>query len=87
MLYTRARYKQLSVVKNYWKSEAEPGDGENPRPNNLPTGGLRQASTRFLDDGSYFKINNVNLSYSFSDQIARKLFLSSLRVYITSTNK
>jgi len=85
-LYTRARYKQLSIVKNYWKSEAEPGDGESPRPNNNPTGGLREKSTRFLDDGAFFRINNINLSYSFTDQIARKLSLSSLRVYITATN-
>ncbi len=85
-LYTRARYKQLSSVKNYWKSETEPGDGESPRPNNSPTGGLREKSTRFLDDGSFFRINNINLSYSFADQIARKLSISSLRLYMTATN-
>jgi TonB-linked SusC/RagA family outer membrane protein len=84
-LYTRARYKQLSSVKNYWKSETEPGDGESPRPNNAPTGGLREKSTRFLDDGSFFRINNINLSYSFADQIARKLSISSLRAYVTAT--
>ena len=85
-LYTRARYKQLSSVKNYWKSETEPGDGESPRPNNNPTGGLREKSTRFLDDGSFFRINNINLGYSFGDQISRKLGISSLRVYVTATN-
>lgn len=85
-LYTRARYKQLSVVKNYWKSEAEPGDGESPRPNNAPTGGLREKSTRFLDDGSFLRINNINLSYSFNDNVARRLGMSALRVYVTATN-
>lgn len=85
-LYTRARYKQLSVVKNYWKSETEPGDGESPRPNNAPTGGLREKSTRFLDDGSFFRINNINLGYSFNDDIARRLRISALRVYVTATN-
>lgn len=85
-LYTRARYKQLSSVKNYWKSESETGDGESPRPNNNPTGGLREKSTRFLDDGAFFRINNINLGYTFADLIARKLTISSLRVYITATN-
>lgn len=85
-LYTRARYKQLSKVKKYWKSETEPGDGESPRPNNNPTGGLREKSTRFLDDGAFFRINNINLSYAFSDHITKKLSLSSLRAYITATN-
>ena len=27
LYYTRARYKQLAVNRNYWKSEEEPGDG------------------------------------------------------------
>ena len=85
-LYTRARYKQLDIVKNYWESEAQPGDGVSPRPNNNPTGGLRQKSTRFLDNGAFFRINNINLSYSFTEKIANKLSLSSLRAYITATN-
>lgn len=85
-LYTRARYKQLSIVKDYWVSEEQPGDGQSPRPNNNPTGGLRQKSTRFLDDGSYFRINNINLSYSFPAAITSKLSMSSLRIYITATN-
>jgi TonB-linked SusC/RagA family outer membrane protein len=84
MLYTRARYKQLSIVKDYWKSEAEPGN--DPRPNNLPTGGLRQYSNRFITDASYFKINNINLSYLFPEKISRKIYLSSLRVYVSATN-
>ena len=49
--YTRARYKQYAIVYDYWKSEADPGDGETPRPNNLPKGGLREKSSRYMDDG------------------------------------
>ena len=85
-MYTRARYKQYAVVKNYWKSEAEPGDGESPRPNNLPTGGLRQKSTRFLDNGSYLKFNNITLGYTFEQSLVNKLYLNGLRVYVTATN-
>jgi TonB-linked SusC/RagA family outer membrane protein len=85
-LYTRARYKQYYTVKDYWKSESEPGDGKSPRPNNLPTGGVRQKSSRYLDDGSYLKVNNINFSYTFPDRISSVLSLSSLRLYVTSTN-
>ena len=83
-LYTRARYKQYSSVKNYWKSESDPG--EEPRPNNLPKGGIREKNDRYLDDGSFLKVNNINLSYSFPNRIARSLTLSGLRVYATSSN-
>jgi TonB-linked SusC/RagA family outer membrane protein len=84
MLYTRARYKQLSIVRDYWKSEAEPGN--DPRPNNLPTGGLRQYSNRYITDATYFKISNINLSYLFPEKITRAIYLSSLRVYVSATN-
>lgn len=86
LYYTRARYKQLAVNRNYWKSEAEPGDGWNPRPNNSPTGGNRERSDRHIDTGTYLKINNMNLGYTFSEQISRKVYLSSLRVYINANN-
>ena len=85
-MYTRARYKQYAVVYDYWKSEADPGDGETPRPNNLPKGGLREKSSRYMDDGSFLKINNVNFSYTLPKKIANTLMLSNIRVYITSTN-
>jgi TonB-linked SusC/RagA family outer membrane protein len=85
-MYTRARYKQYAVVNDYWKSESEPGDGDSPRPNNLPTGGVRQKSTRYLDNGSYLKFNSINFSYTLPDKLVGKLYMSSLRVYVTATN-
>ena len=85
-MYTRARYKQYAVVYDYWKSEADPGDGETPRPNNLPKGGLREKSSRYMDDGSFLKINNINLSYTLPTRIANTLMLSNIRVYTTATN-
>ena len=42
MLLHKIRYGQYESVKNYWVSEEQPGDGESPRPNNLPTGGVRE---------------------------------------------
>ena len=83
-MYTRARYKQLSIVKDYWKSETEPGT--DPRPNNSPTGGLREQSNRWVTDASYFMVKNINLAYSISPKIANKLALSALRVYFSSSN-
>jgi len=83
-MYTRARYRQLSIVKDYWKSETEPGT--DPRPNNSPTGGLREQSNRWVTDASYFMVKNINLAYSISPKIANKLALSALRVYFSSSN-
>ena len=85
-LYTRARYKQYSVVRHHWRSEADPGNGREPRPNNQPTGGVRERSCRYLDDGSYLLVNNINLSYTFPSRITENLRVSDLRLYVTATN-
>lgn len=86
LFYTRARYKQPAIHRDYWISEEQPGDNWSCRPNNSPTGGVRSASDRHVDSGTYFKINNLNLSYSFPAQIAGKLSLSSLKAYINVAN-
>jgi len=85
-LYTRARYRQLYTQKNYWVSEDQPGSPQAPRPNNNPTGGLRQVSSRFLNPASFFRVNDISLSYILPESIPQKLKINSLRVYMTATN-
>jgi len=84
---SRGRYRQQAYLFNYWKSEAEPGDGKTARPNNSPTGNFRGGySQLFLDDGSYLRINNISLGYSFSKAISESLKMNSFKVYVTATN-
>jgi TonB-linked SusC/RagA family outer membrane protein len=83
----RARFRQYSYMNNYYKSEQDPGDGKTPRPNDTPTGNWRgEYSTLWLDDASYVRINNINLSYMISDRLLKKAGISSARVYATATN-
>ena len=85
-LLTRSRSRTLATQANWWKSEADPGDGKTPRPNNQPTGGIRLPNQRHKDYGTYLRINNISLSYLVPRTIAQKMFLNSLRVYGTATN-
>ena len=78
------RVNQLAVLNNFWKSEDDPGDS--PRPNDEPTGGIRQISERFLDEGSYLRINNISLGYVLPATVSQRLKLNSIRVYATATN-
>jgi TonB-linked SusC/RagA family outer membrane protein len=82
----RSRSRTLSTEANFWKSEADPGDGQTPRPVDQTTGGLRLASTRYMDTGSYLRLNNVTLGYIFPEKISKALRVSSLRVYASATN-
>ncbi|HTE28200.1 SusC/RagA family TonB-linked outer membrane protein [Flavitalea sp.] len=83
----RARFRQLSIMNNYWKSETETGNGWAPRPNDTPTGNWRgEYSTLWLDNASYLRINNITFSYVFPPGIITKAKINSARVYVTANN-
>jgi TonB-linked SusC/RagA family outer membrane protein len=82
----RSRSRTLTTELNYWKSEEDPGDGNTVKPCDVPSGGLRLASTRYMDTGSYLRFNNITLGYTLPDKISQKIMLSSLRFYLSATN-
>ena len=86
-LNTRGRVRQLASSNAYWKSEQDPGDGQVPRPNDAPTGNNRDPwNSRYLDEGTYLRINNISLSYTLPSAIVQRLSLASLRFYVSATN-
>jgi hypothetical protein len=82
----RSRSRTLTTERNFWKSEADPGDGNTVRPDDVPRGGLRLASTRYIDNGSYLRVNNITLGYLLPDKVAKALTISSIRVYVNANN-
>ncbi|WP_299522141.1 TonB-dependent receptor [uncultured Lutibacter sp.] len=45
-----------------------------------------RASTRFLEDGGYFRIKTIQLGYSFNEKVLENLQMSKCRVYLTGQN-
>ncbi len=43
-------------------------------------------STRFVEDGSYLRIQNVQLGYNFNSDLLRSMNISHLRVYVSVKN-
>ena len=43
-------------------------------------------SSRYIEDGSYIRLKNISLGYTFPKSIARKLYLENLRVYCNLQN-
>ena len=76
---------QANSALNYWK---KPGDtGCNPKPiANNSTNSMTSISTRFLEDGSYFRIKDVTLSYTLPQSMIKKASLSNVRVYGSAQN-
>ncbi len=44
------------------------------------------ASSRYIEDGSFLRVKNVNLSYQFPANVSSRLGLNSLRCYISGQN-
>lgn len=47
--------------------------------------GNRRSSTRWLEDGSYFRIRNITLGYNLKDALKWKV-IEGLRIYVTAQN-
>ena len=82
----RSRSATLATEANYWKSEADAGDGMTIRPVDNTTGGVREVSDRYMDTGNYLRVNNITLGYTLPEKLTKRLTLSSLRVYVSANN-
>jgi TonB-linked SusC/RagA family outer membrane protein len=77
---------QLAFVADRWKSLSDPGKGIVQRAiRNDYAFGISNTS-RYLFDGSFTKIRNINLAYAFNGPLITRLKLQSLSVYADATN-
>ncbi|MEM8888982.1 MAG: TonB-dependent receptor, partial [Bacteroidota bacterium] len=76
-----ARYNNLNV--DYWTVDNQ--SGTYPRPNQNQER-PRNNTTMGYFDGSYVKLRNVTLGYTFPEAITQKLAMSGLRVYVSGQN-
>ncbi|MDR2680507.1 MAG: TonB-dependent receptor [Tannerella sp.] len=74
------------AVAGYWRSEAEPGDGVTFKPYKSYPGLQTQSSTFFIEDGSYLRIANIRLGYTFAPETLSTFNLSALRLYLNVDN-
>jgi hypothetical protein len=45
-----------------------------------------QASSRYIVDGSYMRLRNLSLGYTFSNDLLRKAKMEKLRIYVSAQN-
>ncbi len=77
-----------AVVKNRYRSEAEPGNGHEYR---ASRGGTQSNSTRlsdyYLQDGSFFRCTNMTLGYNLgAHRAVKNTGINGLRVYVSVDN-
>ena len=77
---------QSTLVLNRWKSEAEPGNGIQPRAKEgNPANNFRNSSL-YIANGDYFKIHQISVGYNFPKSLASKVGLEKVRVYASASN-
>ena len=71
-----------------WQSAANPGDGWTPRlrDDRETFININQASTRFLENGDFVKLDNITLGYSFGKKFTETLKIDKFRFYVQGQN-
>ncbi|MFY0608549.1 MAG: TonB-dependent receptor [Cyclobacteriaceae bacterium] len=97
VLHLAQRYlSSLQTFSNYradtyadaFLSEENPGSGKVYRPNSSPTGNTDAISSYHVEDGSFVRLRNATIGYTFGSNQAvdSKLPFESFRVYVTGQN-
>ncbi|RNL50779.1 SusC/RagA family TonB-linked outer membrane protein [Pedobacter jejuensis] len=96
-IYNRTRVDQLNQnfvnngaeILGRWQSPANPGDGVTPRQwfgRSTFINRDGDATTRFLEDGKFLRLDNVALGYKVPVSFSSKLKVSNIRLYASAQN-
>lgn len=77
---------QLTTVLNRWQSEDKPGNGIIPRANQRTTGNNNAISSRWVEDATYLRIQNVSIGYQLPEKILQHIRLQQARIYLSAQN-
>ena len=70
-----------------WSRWENPGDvATHPKPVNGRKDGSENTSSRFLEDGSFFRLRNVTLAYNLPQTFLQKIKMAGLRIYASADN-
>jgi TonB-dependent starch-binding outer membrane protein SusC len=80
------RQNLLSFAADYWAEDNKHNDVTKPRPIWTDPNNNNGNSDRFISDGSYFRLNSVQLGYTFNTVLINRIGFKNIRVYLTGTN-
>ena len=95
--YDRTIYDNDGAFTNYnmvsfdnglkWKRWEKEGDAAtHPRAVSFGNKNSNAVSSRYLEDGSFFRIKNIMLAYDFPKKVINKMHMQGLRVYFSTDN-
>lgn len=66
-----------------WRQPGDISSVPRPAPGSLDNGAV---SSRFVEDGSFFRLRNITLGYSLPTEVAERIKMKRLRFYVTVQN-
>ena len=82
-------YNQLSIEDSPlgWTRWQNPGDNAtHPKAQLSGNKSSNQVSSRYLEDGSYFRLKNLTLGYDFPIKLIKKAHMTKCRIYFSADN-
>ena len=79
-------FNNTTEVLGYYKSPSDPGTGFVNRANRLATGGNGITSSWHIEDGSYVRVRNMTLGYTFNSETLAKANIAGARLYFSVLN-
>jgi hypothetical protein len=73
-------------VANYWKSEADPGDGVHFKPELSHNAYQSQFSSYWIQDRTFVRLKNIRIGYTLPQGLLSKLGVASTKVYVNVEN-
>lgn len=81
-------YRPFNMTERVY-DERWTGEGTSntmPRVSWLGSSNNKSPSTRFLEDGSYLRLKNVQFGFNFPKNVLNQMHIKGLRVYVTAEN-
>lgn len=80
------RTNNLGMARDRWRSPEQPGNGKVFKAITDVYGVRRDASSFYMQNGSYLRIRNITLGYSFPARLIAPAKLSAARIYFSAQN-
>jgi len=77
---------QLAAVTRRWQNPGDITDIPRATTDAEAAANNKLVSSRFIEDGSYLRIKNLTLGYTFDKNMMQRLRIQSLRIYATTQN-
>ena len=80
-------YNQMSLAAQGWTRWEKPGDiATHPKAESANASNSNAVSSRYLEDGSFFRLRNITVGYDFPTKLISKAKMTKCRIYFTADN-